>query len=65
MHSITDIVNQIKSYYKLRLSVCWIISNRMIPRKCRSKKTNNLLDLAKKGIKRYEIGLDIRNIVDS
>jgi hypothetical protein len=56
-------VNQIQSYKRLKLSVLWIISNKILPRKCRSKKTNELLDLAEKGIERVKLGLDVRNII--
>jgi hypothetical protein len=65
MLGITSIINKIGSYQKLRLSIIWIMVNRIIPRKCRTKKTNNLLEIAKKGIRRYEIGLDVQNIVQN
>ena len=65
LYGIVKLIKQLTEYHRLRLSACWIMTHKIIPRRCRNKRTNRLLDLADKGAKRIDQALDVRAIVES
>jgi hypothetical protein len=61
----TNMVYEYKQRMHLKFSVWFLLISRWIPEKCRSNRTNRILNLAKRSLSRIERSLDIKHIVQT
>lgn len=62
---IQQLLNEVRSRFTLKLSVWLLMLCKVVPRRCRSTRTNKLFDLADKSLRRIEDALDVKKIVEN
>jgi hypothetical protein len=60
-----NVANDISKRGKLRMNLWLTLVAQYLPRGCKSKRTNKLLDLAEETLRKVEYSLDIGRIIDS